>query len=277
MFRKFSINEKRFSLKNSDRTTIPFERNNKLRSVSLNQFKNYNASIKRSENQKKSTVLYDLSEEGEENSDQNQEENLNFNNISSKDNSKNSSRLSSSLSIDSSSNDDKVIKYISDKPRFGSYLSKDGQFAIIQSLEDKIEQEMHLYCSELCKKLKRCSTAQYFQNRSEINKNEGITNTSIMNHDGSMSKDHRIAEHNEYLAEELVEIPKGLQTVSTRSSEYVKRMEITQKIDLALTVLDHLASLKKNRDENKRNNNEHLKEKLAISLKKYNQFEYKYE
>lgn len=144
-------------------------------------------------------------------------ENLNYNYTNSREN-------SSSLNLRNKS------------PRFGSTLSKDGQYALMKSLEDTILREIELGYPELKDKVPRTTTAQYRAKSTDKECSSRLISklaTSIR----KLNNVKNVENSSESESEKKV---KDYSDIIETTLEFKKRQAVTKQIDSALEILDLL-------------------------------------
>lgn len=188
------------------------------------------------------------------------------------------------------------------KPRFGSLLSKDGQYALLKSYEDIIVSELQSLYPEFKNVLQRTKTANL--NEDKFNTFRRSSNASDSS-DGSSYKSYYSSSRrtsNQSTSSEpgisssdcnLYDPHKlrySLTTSSTVSSslfdefssvnnnlidvaDYEKKVKISQKLENAMELIDNLKLIKASKEKNsKKNSKLNLSENPAESVSKYNEW-----
>jgi hypothetical protein len=193
------------------------------------------------------------------------------------------------------------------KPRFGSLLSKDGQYALLKSYEDIIVSELQSLYPELKNLLIRTKTAKKNEREEGLNSirrssnasdssdgssyksyyssSRRASNESTSSEQGMVSSDYNLydslrlryslvpsAKSSSYL--DLNDIDNNNNSINNTFNDpvdYEKKVKISQKLENAMELIDNLKLIKASKEKNSKKNSK-LNENPVESVTKYNEW-----
>ena len=181
------------------------------------------------------------------------------------------------------------------KPRFGSFLSKDGQYALLKSYEDIIVSELQSLYPELKNHLQRTKTTNNFNEnmfRRSSNSSDSSDSVSFKSSNNSSrrtSNQSTSSEQGITSALNLYDPNKLRYSLTTSTSffdlndfnsansdaEYEKKVKISQKLENAMELIDNLKLIRESKEKTNSKKNSKLislNETAADSVLKYNEW-----
>lgn len=137
-----------------------------------------------------------------------------------------------------SCNESQLSLQTSKSPRFGSTLSRDGQYAIMKSLEDTIINEIESMYPECKGRISRTSTAQFRKSLSQSSSYLAPPSSK------DFAIDNKLSDNLYYSKSELFSESDSRETLP--DIEIQKKMQVSQHIENAMEILDKLRLKNKN-------------------------------
>jgi hypothetical protein len=166
------------------------------------------------------------------------------------------------------------------KPRFGSQLSRDGQYALLKSYEDIIVSDLQTLYPELKNRLQRTKTVNNLKdgnsrrssNSSDYSAGSYDSSSRRTSNQSTVEQSFAFSPMNDSQRNSLTSSTSFFDLNFNNDVDYEKKVKVSQKLEYAMDIIDNLKLIKASKKTNSKKYSNLSNDSPADSVLKYNEW-----